>query len=200
MNYWRMTFKLGTQGEDLWHECLDRGIAGVGEYNDLGKGLPDLRNVSESEFADIWNRNGFRSVTGRQALFSIRYKMTTGDVIYVKGKGEIKGCGVITSEYDYDPDIMGGTAEWEHFVRVNWDQNFKPIPVLLGAERITLIHLYGDKLHNLESLLQASGQSLKVPALEIKSDANDIMQEEQNNASQQAGAGYPPQGVGSPDP
>jgi hypothetical protein len=161
MNYWRMTFRIGCDNLDLWPECYDRGIASIGEYNDYGEGVPDLRHKSEADFADLWNRGDFTSVTARISFTNLRFRMTTGDVIYAKEPQEIVGCGVVTSEYDYNPNIMGGTAEWEHFVRVKWDPDFRPIKALLGAERITLLHLRNARLDYLARLLQESGQILK---------------------------------------
>ena len=159
MNYWRMSFRIG-RIKDLWPECFERGIAAIGEYNDYGEGVPDLRHFSEAEFYDLWKRGDFTSMTARISLSQLRFRMTTGDVIYAKGTKEIIGCGIVTSEYDYDPNIMGGTAEWEHFVRVKWDPAFRPIKAVLGAERITLLHLNGARLDYLASLLRDSGQAL----------------------------------------
>ena len=200
MNYWRMTFRVGSLNQDLWPECYDRGIASIGEYNEDGEGVPNLRHLSESEFANLWNRGDFTSVTARMSLFNLRFRMTTGDVIYTKGPKEIIGCGVVVSEYNYDPNIMEGTADWEHFVRVKWNPDFKPIKALLGAERLTLLHLNGTRLDYLSRLLKESGQALKVtsPSGEIV-----VPSTEQNHTiinSQQAGLGCPPQDFLSPVP
>lgn len=133
----------------------------MGEFNESGEGLPDCRHVTEAECADIWRKGNFASVTGRITMMAFRFRMTVGDVIYAKEEQDIVGCGIVASEYDYDPDIMGGAAEWAHFVRVNWDSTFRKVHALLGAERIALLRLQGDRLTELEVCLRASGQTLK---------------------------------------
>lgn len=166
MNYWRMTFRC--MGESMWHECYQRGIAAMSEYNHLGEGVPDLTDVPADEFSALWNSGLFANPTGKIAIRNLRYKVAPGDVIYAKDSTEIVGCGVVTSEYLYDPDIMDGSgAEWEHFVRVKWDNDFRPIKALIGAELQTLLRLKEGHIAELESRLKASGQELKRPVEEI---------------------------------
>ena len=170
MNYWRMTFRC--LDVSIWPACYQRGVASTGEYNDDGEGVPDLTDVPASEFASLWNSYSLKNITGRIAIYNLRYKMARGDVIYAKDGPEIVGCGIVTSEYQYDPCIMDGSdAEWEHFVRVDWDHNFSPIKALLGAERQRLLLLKPGQITEIESLLQRSGQALNRPADEIKSIA-----------------------------
>ena len=185
MKYWRTTFRIGGLNQDLWPECYDRGIAAIGEYNEYGESIPDLRYMSEAEFAELWNSGDFTSVTARMSFTILRFRMTTGDVIYVKGQKEIVGCGVVTSEYDYNPNIMGDTADWEHFVRVKWDPDFKPIKALLGAERLTLLHLRDARLDYLARLLRESGQTLKGSAPLQEIAAPDETRSQLHNGSQQ---------------
>ncbi len=200
MNYWRMTFRIGGLKLDLWPECYDRGIAAIGEYNEYDDSIPDLRHMSEAEFGDLWNRGDFTSITARISFTNLRFRMTTGDVIYVKGQKEIVGCGVVTSEYDYDTNIMGGTADWEHFVRVKWDPDFKPIKALLGAERLTILHLRDARLDYLARLLRESGQMLKGSAPLQEIAAPDETESRLQNDSQHSSPRHPPQGVGYPAP
>lgn len=149
----------------MWHECYQRGIAAMSEYNHRGEGVPDLTDVEASAFSDLWNACLFTNITGKIALMNLRYKMAPGDVIYAKDEQEIVGCGVVLSQYEYDPDILAGSdVEWEHFVRVSWDHDFKPIHVLLGAERQTILRLKEGHVSELESRLKAGGQVLKRPA------------------------------------
>ena len=167
MNYWRMTFRC--MDESMWHECYQRGVASMSEYNEDGEGVPDLTDVPASEFAAIWNSYSFRNITSRIGIYNLRYKMACGDVIYAKDGPEIVGCGVVTSEYQYDPTVMDGSdAEWEHFVRVDWNHNFRPIKALLGAERQTLLLLKSGQIAELDSLLRRSGQALERPGNAVK--------------------------------
>ncbi len=37
MNYWRMAFRIGDRGYEMWQDCYNRGIAAIGYYTDDGK-------------------------------------------------------------------------------------------------------------------------------------------------------------------
>lgn len=163
MNYWRMSFRYGTGGDSVLDQCIDKGIAAVGEINIYGEQVPDLRGITKSTFSDIWKEGEYTSVTGRIAISSIRYSIAAGDVIYAKENTEILCCGTVTSEYDYDPTILQLEVPWPHYVRVKWDLEFKPIYCLLGAERITILRLNEARISELKRVLEKSGQSLLVP-------------------------------------
>ena len=163
MNYWRMAFRYGTGGESVLPKCIEKGVAAANIFNDYDEQLPDLRGITESTFSKLWEEGEYNSPTARMTMCGIRYRIGVGDVIYAKENRELACCGIVTSEYDYDPDILDGEFEWPHFVRVNWDQNFKPVHALLGAERLTLLRLNEGRVAELKRILEASGQTLLVP-------------------------------------
>ena len=198
MNYWRMSFRYGSGGESALAKCIEKGVAAANIFNDYNEPLPDLRDITESTFSKLWEEGEYNSPTARMTMCGMRYRMGVGDVIYAKENREMVSCGIITSEYDYDPNILDGEFEWPHFVRVNWDLNFKPVQALLGAERITLLRLNEGRIAELKRILEASGQSLLVPPVNPYSVYPDGQNKLQD--CQQWGPGYPPQGVGSPDP
>jgi len=155
MNYWRMAFRVGSQGDEMWEDCRKRGIAAIGYY--AGHGEPivgDCSKLTEGEYNEIWRRKYPENTTGRASLRNVAYRMKMGDVIYVKQGPYIVGRGRVTSEYQYDPDILKGTAsEWEHFVRVNWETDFHPMRILLGAELTTVLQLSGERLQKLNAVI-----------------------------------------------
>jgi len=86
--------------------------------------------------------------------------MKIGDVIYVKQGTEIVGRGKITSPYKYDPSILKGSkvVDWHHYVKVDWEKNFKQVKICLGAELVTVLRLDGDRLQKLKTAIAAANQ------------------------------------------
>lgn len=157
MNYWRMAFRIGSRGDEMWPECKQRGIAAIGYYKDGQRIVGDCSKLTEDEYNDIWRRKDPRNTTGRVSLRNVAYRMSVGDVIYVKQGPEIVGRGTVTSPYKYNPSILkGAKTKWEHFVRVKWDADFDAIEIPLGAELITVLQLEGRRLRRLQAAIAAS--------------------------------------------
>ena len=72
--------------------------------------------------------------------------MKKGDTIYVKDGPEIVGKGKITQKYQYNPNILNGVNTWSHFVTVDWDKNFTPFVLVLGADLHTILELKDERL------------------------------------------------------
>ncbi len=136
MNYWRMAFRVGSQGEEMWPDCYRRGIAAIGYYTAEGKPIVrDCSKLTEDEYDQLWREKDPKNTSGRASLRNLAYRMKVGDVIYVKQGPQIVGRGKVISGYQYNPRILRGAAtEWEHFVRVDWEPDFRPVKILLGAE------------------------------------------------------------------
>ena len=57
MNYWRMAFRIGIQGYEMWPECYKRGIAALGYYDmDRTPIVEDCSKLTEDEYNEIWRR------------------------------------------------------------------------------------------------------------------------------------------------
>ena len=148
MNYWRMAFRVGPQGDEMWPDCRKRGIAAIGYYTSDGRPIVgDCSKLTENEYDNLWRRKDPKNTTGRASLRNVAYRMKIGDMIYVKQGPYIVGRGKVTSGYQHNPRILKGTAsEWEHFVKVDWETDFHPIKILLGAELTTVLPLSGNRL------------------------------------------------------
>lgn len=164
MNYWRMAFRIGSRGYEMWPDCYERGIAAIGYYtNDGNPVVEDCYRLTEDEYDEIWRRKRPDSTTARSSLKNVAYRMKKGDIIYVKKGPYIVGKGVITKEYKYDPNILRGTeAEWEHFVTVNWDKEFTEFNLVLGADQIAVLKLEGRRLNKIHE-----GESQTVKKIKI---------------------------------
>lgn len=155
MTYWRMAFKEGSQGRNIWSECYKRGIAAIGyrrftEYGDLSK-------YSEDEFVEIC-RKVSASVAVQSSLKKLRYRMKKDDIIYAKDGTWIVGKGKITKEYQFNPNILKGVNTWSHFVTVDWNKDFTPFEKVLGADLHAILELKDERL---EAILKAESETLK---------------------------------------
>lgn len=160
MNYWRMAFRIGSRGYEMWPDCYERGIAAIGYYTDDGKPVvEDCSKLTEDDYDEIWRRKRPEATTARSSLKNVAYRMKKRDIIYVKQGPYIVGKGVITKDYKYDSNILKGTeAEWEHFVTVNWEKEFPKFNLVLGADQITVLKLEGRRLNKIH---EAESQTVK---------------------------------------
>ncbi len=155
MNYWRISFRIGNQGPEMWPECFTRGIAALSYYHDGEPVVGDCRLISEDEYNEIWKRKRPKAIPARISLRNLAYVMKEKDIIYVKNGPYIVGKGKVIREYQFDPDILkGAKAEWEHYVEVDWQNDFNEFQLILGPEQYTLLKLnnkYLRRIRNKES-------------------------------------------------
>jgi hypothetical protein len=174
MKYW-----LYAPGEnaDKWEEFYNKGIMGLGwdylgnlknyiDKNDIEKKLQELENVQSSKKNDA------------AATFDFRDMINIGDVVIVKkGRGELLGYGVVTSDYFYD-DARSTynncrTVDWQK--KGNWKTNHS-----LALKTLTNITNYKteDSDHSLysESLLALmNGKALDSNISNYGSPLNQIL-------------------------
>ncbi|MCX7015964.1 MAG: HNH endonuclease [Candidatus Sumerlaeota bacterium] len=155
MTYWRMAFRVGSRGDEMWPDCRKRGIAAIGYYTDRGDPIVgDCSRLTEDEYNAIWRRKDPKNTSGRASLRNVAYRMKVGDVIYVKEGPWVVGRGRVTKRYRHNPDVLKGAAsEWEHYVKVDWEPDFARVPVSLGAELTTVLQLSGERLQKLEDAI-----------------------------------------------
>ena len=149
MTIWRMSFRCGNQGYEMWPHCLELGIAAI-TYHPLEE--VDLSKYPKHEPRDLWAQ---LAPSQHASLSRVAYEMKVGDIIYVKQGPRIVGRGAVTSPYHFnykylvDPD----DDPWSHQVLVDWESGFEPIDILLGAEPTTVLELSGNRLQRLEDAL-----------------------------------------------
>src|ERR1700735_5673217 len=126
MTAWRMSFRVGNQGYEMWLACLRLGVAGI-TYNPLAR--TDLSKHGEGEPKKLWDR---LKPTQKASLRRVAYEMKAGDIIYVKkgpriiDKGRVEG---VTSKpaYFFDSDFrlrQPNGNPWAHQVPVEWSSDF----------------------------------------------------------------------------
>lgn len=145
MAEWRMAFRVGRNGFELWPICQQLGVAAI-EYTPVD-GL-DLSAVDEPD----WPRLSSPQKTNLRRFLN---EMSEGDIIYVKQGPKIVGKGIVESPYFVDKvnRIRDHNAPWQHQRRVRWSDDFPEITIQIGKPQITtLVRLSDDDVKRVEQM------------------------------------------------
>ena len=156
----------------MWPDCRRLGVAAI-TYSPLKD--VDLSKFPKGEPKRLWKR---LQPSQKASLGRVAYEMSPGDVIYVKQGPKIVGRGTVKGPYQFDQQtrlIDPRGIPWPHHVAVDWDNDFEPIRILLGAEPVTVLPLVGARLEKLlASVNDADAPLEKV----VKSDLDSLRAEE----------------------
>jgi hypothetical protein len=113
VRYWAMG--LG-EGGRLWKPCLAEGIIAIG-WDFLG----DFKQYhTKEDFAEAISKHrddGTNPMNSSHACYQFAHEMKVGDYVFAKkGMSQLYGCGVIESDYIFDPD----RAEYRSIRKVRW--------------------------------------------------------------------------------
>jgi len=162
MTVWRMAFRVGNQGFDMFPSCLRYRVAAITydpiAYTDLSK-YPKYPKYRPKE---LW---GQLHPTQKASLRRLAYEMRKGDVIYVKHGKKIVCKGVVKGRYRFDREnriVEPKTGlPWPHQVPVSWDNSFPGVEMLFGAEEVTVHRLSDNQVKALEAAVQKSHKGKK---------------------------------------
>jgi hypothetical protein len=148
---WRMSFRMGEGGPEMWPHCLEAGVAAI-TYEPIAK--VDL---------SAYSRDAFRiactdlSPSQRYSVEALRYEMCVGDHIYVKQGPEIIGKGLVIGNYRFEKTHAIRDFDrnsWRHVVPVEWDTEFEPVEVRVGdQQRYTVRPLTDEDVQRIEKEL-----------------------------------------------
>ena len=168
MTAWRMAFRDGKNGREMWPDCHRLGVAAIqyGPVDDI-----DLSRYSEGEPKAAWSQ---LAPNQKASLKRLVYKMQERDVIYVKQGPMIVGKGVVTGPYQFDNHkrirVPNG-AFWEHQRPVQWIPEFPEVAFQLGAPQIvTVVPLTGEQVTTFEQAVSRFWLSAEEAD---ESDSND---------------------------
>ena len=151
MNQWRMAFRVGTDGTELWPLCKSLGIAAITHRALAETNLSKFPNGQPKERWDLL------APTTKFSLKAVAYEMKKGDVIYVKQGPMIICRGIVQGSYKFDEEsriVDEFGTPWPHQVPVNWERNFLPAKILLGAEQSTVKRFTPDNIEQLEKIFK----------------------------------------------
>jgi len=155
MTIWRMSFRCGDRGYEMWPHCFELGVAAI-TYSPLAE--VDLSKYPPFEPRHLW---GQLAPAQHASLRRVAYEMKKGDVIYVKQGPKIVGRGTVKGSYQFNLELgltcpAPDNIPWAHIVPVEWDSVFEPIDILLGAEPLTVLPLSGKRLRRLKAAINRS--------------------------------------------
>lgn len=154
MNYWRMSFRVGNHGNEMWPDCLRLGVAAI-TYEPLSK--TDLARYARDEPKSLWDK---LAPAQKGNLRKVAYEMQAGDVIYVKRGPEIVDRGTITGAYRFDSRFrlrVNGMPWGAHQVPVDWSGQFTPITLTLGnAQQLTVEKLARAEVERVEAAIASA--------------------------------------------
>ena len=159
MAVWRMSFRAGNQGHEMWPKCLDLKVAAI-TYGPLER--LDLSRYTRGEPANLWAR---LEPTQKASLGRVAYEMRAGDTIYVKQGPKIISKGRVTGPYRFDSKfriIDPNDSPWAHQVPVEWDLKFPVTEVLLGGEQVTVLKLSREQGKLLSARVEQATRAAKV--------------------------------------
>ena len=148
MTAWRMSFRAGSQGHEMWPCCLQLGVAAI-TYVPLAE--TDLSKHPKDEPRELWAQ---LENAQKGNLRKVAYEMKMGDVIYVKEGPKIVGKGTVQGPYRFDSEFRivdpYGTP-WTHQVPVEWVLDFPKMEIKLGAPQTTVKELSSDELKQIQA-------------------------------------------------
>jgi hypothetical protein len=155
MAAWRMAFRCGINGDELWPECSKHNVAII-EYTPFDDF--DLSLHPEGEPRARWAKlRGSQS----HSLKRFVYKMEEEDIIYVKRGPVIVAKGVVKGPYFFDKrdsivDPYG--VPWQHQRKVRWTPYRREVRIQIGyAPNVTVVPLERDDVRRVEKAAKALG-------------------------------------------
>ena len=155
MKAWRMAFRNGTGGQELWPQCQSYGLAVIAYAEmkfDLSKYPPQ---VAPKKWAHL------SSPSQKYSLKAFAYGVKERHEIYVKEGSKIVGHGVVTRAYRFDRDCPvkdAGGGCWPHVIEVDW-RPFSAVTVAVGDQQLYTVRPL--RLEDLRKLKTASTEEAK---------------------------------------
>jgi len=165
------------KGAHRWEEFYMNGVMAIW-YDDLGDlGYYDTKEAIRTALRQQYGDLDYRQT--RLWLWNFANVIADGDVVYVKkGRKEILGRGIVTSEYIFD----AARSEFRHIRRVNWTHKGDwEHPGLSTTSLLSDITLNKEYIEKLESLFMGDSEFTEVdnePIIKyLKYTKNDLLSE-----------------------
>lgn len=158
MKYYRMSFRVHRNNKpiEVWEQCKKQGIAAMGYYYENGESIVgNCSKINEEEFDDIWRASGVHAPSAQSSLRHIAFHMEKDDIIYAKQGTSIVGKGTVADgiyRYNKAGIVNQDGVKWEHYIEVNWDDDFKPFTLNLGANPNIVLELNQERIEKIREM------------------------------------------------
>ncbi len=147
MKYW-----MYAPGENAskWPRCLEQNIMCIG-WDELGE-LLQFNTVEEvrTTLRETYNKPNASFMNDGLALWEFSHVMQVGDVVYAKqGQNKVIGRGIVTSEYNYDPN----QEDYIHIRKVEWTHVGEWTLENIVLKTLTDITKYPDYVKKIEAMI-----------------------------------------------
>ena len=136
----------------MWDEFYKAGIMAIGwgEIGDLK--MFDSKEAMKTKMKEVFDPS-LSYINSAYATWQFANEMKVGDIIFVKkGKYQLLGRGVVTSDYEYDEDR---TDEYANYRKVNWTHHGEwPHPGQAVTKTLTDITTYTEYVEKLNALFE----------------------------------------------
>jgi hypothetical protein len=115
---WRMAFRVGTGGEELWPQCLRHSVAAI-HYGPVEN--VDLSKYAENEPSSRWRA---LKPSQRASLRAVAYEIKPDDLIFVKEGPRIVAKGVVLGTYFFDRRnriVSSNGLAFQHQLPMGWE-------------------------------------------------------------------------------
>lgn len=165
-------------GAIKWNDFYEKGVIGIG-WNKLG----DLRQYKTkraiNDAMKMYINPNSSNKNATHATWQFSGEMKPGDVVFVKkGKHQLIGRGIITSEYYYDESI---DDDYANFRNINWTHIGEwEHPGHAAVKTLTDITSYTDYVDKIRTLFDENTEELDVeePAIVYPSFSRELYLEQ----------------------
>lgn len=186
MNAWRMAFRDGKNGPEMWPRCRELRVAAI-EYRPVDD-IDFTPFQSETKLPPEVREAWLQLAAAQKASFRrFRWEMKENDVIYVKQGPLIIGKGIVGPyQFDADNRIQGMDGEyWQHQRPVTWMPDFPQVRVQLGrSQQFTVEQLTAPDVQKIEEAVARGMPSRYLPPEEADGDEGVMYVPENNDRRQ----------------
>ena len=136
----------------MWSEFYEAGIMAIG-WGEIGNlKMFDSKEAMKTKMKEVFDPS-LSYINSAYATWQFANEMKVGDIIFVKkGKYQLLGRGVVTSDYEYDEDR---TDEYANYRKVNWTHHGEwPHPGQAVTKTLTDITTYTEYVEKLNALFE----------------------------------------------
>ncbi len=164
---WKLSIEWAGKSK-VCDDCFEKNIARIGWGEAGDRSQPEALSDESKEYFELLGRNEKSSVT------EFSQNASVGDLVLVLSSIKtIKAVGIVSGEYNYEPEGHPLLNSYRHVLPVNWLVKNVELPIVdinggVSLTQKTFYHLWRIKPHDVFSLIEKHN----LAAAEIKTQKN----------------------------